>query len=71
MSTNRAAGAETLAALALGPADHLLEVGSDGGTFLAWALATGCNARGVDHSPEMLGLASRRNARRWPLAVWS
>ena len=53
---------QTLAALALGPEDHLQEVGSGGGTFLAWAMASGCTARGVDHSPEMLGLASRRNA---------
>jgi SAM-dependent methyltransferase len=53
---------ETLAAIALGGEDHLLEVGSGGGTFLAWALATGCTAKAVDHSTEMLGLASRRNA---------
>jgi ubiquinone/menaquinone biosynthesis C-methylase UbiE len=53
---------ETLAALALGPDDRLLEVGCGGGVFLEWALAAGCTARAIDHSPEMLALASRRNA---------
>ena len=40
------------------PQDHLLEVGSGGGTFLAWALATGCTA-----------MPSNTAARRspWPL----
>ena len=53
---------ETLAALSLGPEDRLLEVGCGGGIFLEWALATGCAARAIDHSAEMLALASRRNA---------
>jgi len=53
---------ETLTALALGPEDRLLEVGCGGGIFLEWAIATGCTARAIDHSPEMLTLASRRNA---------
>ncbi len=53
---------ETLAALALGPEDRLLEVGCGGGVFLEWAIATGCTARAIDHSTEMLALASRRNA---------
>jgi SAM-dependent methyltransferase len=53
---------QTLAALALSSEDHLLEVGSGGGTFLAWALATGCTAKAIDHSTEMLALAARRNA---------
>ncbi len=53
---------ETLAALALGPEDRLLEVGCGGGVFLEWAIATGCTARAIDHSAEMLALASRRNA---------
>ena len=52
---------ETLAALALGPEDRLLEIGCGGGIFLEWALATGCTARAIDHSTEMLALASRRN----------
>jgi SAM-dependent methyltransferase len=53
---------ETLDVLELGPQDRLLEVGCGGGTFLAWALASGCTARAVDHSAEMLELARRRNA---------
>jgi SAM-dependent methyltransferase len=53
---------QTLVALDLAPQDHLLEVGCGGGTFLAWALATGCTAKAIDHSAEMLALASRRNA---------
>jgi ubiquinone/menaquinone biosynthesis C-methylase UbiE len=53
---------ETLSALALGPEDRLLEVGCGGGVFLEWAIATGCTARAIDHSAEMLALASRRNA---------
>jgi ubiquinone/menaquinone biosynthesis C-methylase UbiE len=53
---------ETLAALALDSQDHLLEIGCGGGTFLAWALATGCTANAIDHSTEMLALASRRNS---------
>jgi ubiquinone/menaquinone biosynthesis C-methylase UbiE len=53
---------ETLGGLDLGPDDRLLEVGCGGGTFLQWALATGCTAQAIDHSAEMLALASRRNA---------
>jgi ubiquinone/menaquinone biosynthesis C-methylase UbiE len=53
---------QTLAVLALGPQDRLLEIGCGGGTFLEWALATGCTARAIDHSAEMLALAARRNA---------
>src|SRR3954451_15904111 len=52
---------ETLAALELGPEDHLLEIGCGGGTFLEWALTTDCTARAIDHSAEMLLLALRRN----------
>jgi ubiquinone/menaquinone biosynthesis C-methylase UbiE len=52
---------ETLDALALGPRDRLLEIGCGGGTFLAWALNTGCTARAVDHSSQMLALAHKRN----------
>jgi ubiquinone/menaquinone biosynthesis C-methylase UbiE len=53
---------KTLAALALGPEDRLLELGCGGGTFLEWALATGCTARAIDHSTEMLALTTQRNA---------
>jgi ubiquinone/menaquinone biosynthesis C-methylase UbiE len=53
---------QTLGALTLGPEDHLLELGCGGGTFLEWSLASGCTAKAIDHSPEMLVLASRRNA---------
>jgi SAM-dependent methyltransferase len=53
---------ETLDVLALRPEDHLLEIGCGGGTFLEWALATGCSARAIDHSAEMLALARERNA---------
>jgi SAM-dependent methyltransferase len=52
---------QTLDALALGPRDHLLEIGCGGGTFLEWALATGCTARAVDHSSQMVALAHERN----------
>ena len=46
-----------LAALALGRGDRLLDVGCGGGVFLRRALETGCDAVGVDHSPEMVKLA--------------
>jgi ubiquinone/menaquinone biosynthesis C-methylase UbiE len=52
---------ETLDALALGPRDHLLEIGCGGGTLLEWALSTGCTARAVDHSCQMIALAQERN----------
>lgn len=53
---------ETLDVLALSPEDRLLEIGCGGGTFLEWALTSGCSARAIDHSTEMLGLARERNA---------
>jgi len=46
-----------LGALALGPADRLLDVGCGGGVFLKRALETGCDAVGLDHSPDMVALA--------------
>ena len=46
-----------LAALALGAGDRLLDVGCGGGVFLRRALETGCDAVGLDHSPEMVKLA--------------
>jgi ubiquinone/menaquinone biosynthesis C-methylase UbiE len=50
------------AALELKSDDQLLEVGCGGGTFLALALASGCEAKAVDHSADMVALASQRNA---------
>lgn len=50
-----------LAELALGPGDHLLEVGCGGGALLGAALASGCTAAAVDHSPDMVALARERN----------
>ncbi|AUV84258.1 hypothetical protein C2R22_20995 (plasmid) [Salinigranum rubrum] len=47
--------------LALGPDDHLLEVGCGGGVLLAKALESGCRASAIDHSPEMVRLAKQTN----------
>jgi SAM-dependent methyltransferase len=41
--------------------DRLLEVGCGGGAFLQKALASGCRAWAVDHSPEMVELARAQN----------
>ena len=49
-----------LDALALGPEDHLLDVGCGGGLLLRDALATGAAATGLDHSDEMVALARER-----------
>ena len=49
-----------LEALALVPADHLLEVGCGGGLLLRDALTTGASATGIDHSEEMAKLARER-----------
>jgi SAM-dependent methyltransferase len=49
-----------LEALALGPADHLLEIGCGGGLLLRDALATGARATGIDHSEDMVELARDR-----------
>lgn len=51
-----------LDALRPGADDRLLEIGCGGGGLLDWALRTGCRAAGVDHSQDMLALASERNA---------
>jgi SAM-dependent methyltransferase len=48
--------------LAPAAGDVLLEVGCGGGAFLAAALARGCRAVGVDHSPDMVRLARETNA---------
>lgn len=52
---------ETLAALALTPDDHLLEIGCGGGTLLQRALRDAGSAKAIDHSPEMVALSSDRN----------
>ena len=49
-----------LDALALGPADHVLDVGCGGGLLLRDALAKGARATGIDHSAEMVALARQR-----------
>ncbi|HET7136720.1 MAG TPA: methyltransferase domain-containing protein [Gaiellaceae bacterium] len=49
-----------LEALALGPGDSLLEVGSGGGLLLRDALATGACVAGIDHSVDMVALATER-----------
>jgi SAM-dependent methyltransferase len=46
-----------LGALALGPEDHLLEIGCGGGLLLRDALATGARATGIDHSTDMVEVA--------------
>jgi SAM-dependent methyltransferase len=51
-----------LAELALTPDDYLLEVGCGGGALLKKALAAGCRAAAVDHSPDMVRLARQENA---------
>jgi SAM-dependent methyltransferase len=50
-----------LAELALRRDDYLLDVGCGGGAFLKAALESGCRAAGVDHSPEMVRVASELN----------
>ncbi|MGB6500735.1 MAG: methyltransferase domain-containing protein [Thermoplasmata archaeon] len=48
--------------LALRPDDRLLEVGCGGGAFIRRALESGCRATAIDHSPEMVRLATEQNA---------
>ena len=50
-----------LAELALTGDDHLLEIGCGGGAFLKAALQSGCRAAAIDHSAEMVRLASDAN----------
>jgi SAM-dependent methyltransferase len=45
----------------LTPEDNLLEVGCGGGAFLHRALESGCRATAVDHSSDMVRLASEKN----------
>ncbi len=48
--------------LALTPSDYLLEVACGGGALLKMALASGCRAAAVDHSPDMVRVARELNA---------
>jgi SAM-dependent methyltransferase len=48
--------------LQLRPEDVLLEIGCGGGAFLEQALRSGCSAKAVDHSAEMVRGASELNA---------
>src|SRR5438445_1117317 len=50
-----------LEALELTPEDRYLEIGFGGGQLLESALRTVRAAGGIDHSPDMLALASERN----------
>ncbi|MFZ0831189.1 MAG: methyltransferase domain-containing protein [Thermoplasmata archaeon] len=50
-----------LGRLHLTPDDRLLEVGCGGGAFLKDALASGCTAWAIDHSPTMVQLAREQN----------
>lgn len=54
---------EILRGLALQKDDVLLEVGCGGGALLKRALRSGCRAAAVDHSSDMLKVASQQNAR--------
>jgi len=47
--------------LNLAPRDTLLEIGCGGGAFLEDALKSGCRAKAIDHSPEMVSLARQVN----------
>jgi SAM-dependent methyltransferase len=51
-----------LSELDLRPDDYLVEVGCGGGALLKAALASGCRAAAIDHSPEMVRLARQANA---------
>ncbi|MFE9328452.1 class I SAM-dependent methyltransferase [Nocardia sp. NPDC052278] len=53
---------DTLGALELQSTDNLLEIGCGGGTFVGWALESGCRATAVDHSADMIALTNRNNA---------
>jgi ubiquinone/menaquinone biosynthesis C-methylase UbiE len=53
---------DALAALELTPEDRYLELCFGGGQMLERALETVPSAAGVDHSPDMVALASERNA---------
>lgn len=48
--------------LSLGSGDYLLEVGCGGGAFLHEALKSGCRAAAIDHSADMVRVASEANS---------
>jgi ubiquinone/menaquinone biosynthesis C-methylase UbiE len=50
-----------LSELAVVPDDYLVEVGCGGGALLKEALRSGCRAAAVDHSPDMVRLATEVN----------
>jgi ubiquinone/menaquinone biosynthesis C-methylase UbiE len=58
---HRESFASALKVLKLTPEDRYLEIGFGGGQLLETALRTVRSAAGIDHSPEMLALASERN----------
>ena len=47
--------------LALTPPDYLVEIGCGGGAFLKEALKSGCRAAAIDHSLDMVQLATSEN----------
>jgi SAM-dependent methyltransferase len=49
-----------LEALALTPDDRLLDIGCGGGLLLRDAMSSGATVSGMDHSEEMVGLATER-----------
>jgi SAM-dependent methyltransferase len=61
-SHHRPSFGAVLERLELGPEDVLLEIGSGGGAFLEQALRSGCRAKAVDHSAEMIRVAGELNA---------
>ena len=47
----------------LSSSDMLLEIGCGGGILMREALKSGCKAKAIDHSPEMVKLARKNNAK--------
>ncbi len=54
---------KALAVVPVTATDRILDVGCGGGVFLEMALARGCRAAGLDHSPDMVAETWKRNAR--------
>ncbi len=52
---------EILRLLHLQPNDKLVEIGCGGGSFMKEALKSGCTAAAIDHSPEMIHVATENN----------